>query len=383
MPEFKETVEEIQAEEASISRLFGGDGNRVRERRRTPEYMRNLVEAATFVNDVVDGRRPVRHLQEAMSTSDFPLLFADILDRQLLGAYQEITPEWRGWIRTSTVPDFRPVRRRAVDGAEGQLPEVDELENYPEAKLQESQDEYRVRKYGRRLDLSWETLVNDDLDAFRNAPERLARGARRTEARFATTLYVDSDGPRADLYTNGNANIIPGNPDLDFDGLEAAFNLLATFSDVDDEPIVLDMVHLVVPPSLEVKARNLLGATEIRIGTQDAGFITNNWMRGRVQLHVDPYIPRVATGPEGTSSWFMFADPNSGRPFAEIGFLRGYETPGLYERVPNARRVGGGDAMESFEDDSQAWKVRHVMGGGLLLTTGGAKATVASDGSGS
>lgn len=387
--EFQETVEEIRAQEASISRLFGGDGVRVRNRRRSPEYMRQLVEAADFLAQVNEGSRPLYHLREAMSTSDFPTLFADVLDRQLLGAYREIPPVWQNYIRRSTVPDFRKVQRRALDGAEGRLPELDELEEYPEGQLEESQDEYRVRKYGKRLDLSWEALVNDDLDAFRNAPERLARGARRTEQYAATLLYVDANGPHADLYSIANGNIIPGSPALSVDGLTTGLQTLNEMVDNDGEPILMEFVNLVVPPALEVTANMILQATVFRIsgelagGGSDSTLETRNWLQNRLRLYVDPYIPHVADGDAGKESWFLMADPNSGRAFGELGFLRGYEDPALYERVPDARRVGGGDVPESFSDDSRAWKVRHVIGSGRLITTGGAKATVASDGSGS
>src|SRR6185503_14554512 len=164
------------------------------------------------------------------------------------------------------------------------------------------------------------------------------------------------------------------------EGLQTAMTLLSTFTDVDGEPIVIDQVELVIPPALEITALNILNATELRIGDTTAGvqqLATTNWMKGRVRLNVDPYIPYVATGAEGQSSWFLFASPNSGRAFAEFGFLRGFEDPALYERAPNARRIGGGDVMEAFEDDPVAWRVRHVFGGGHLLETGGAKATIA------
>lgn len=395
MPTFTETVETIRAEEASIGNLFGGD-TRLRDRRRTPEYRRNLLEAANFIADIADGRRPLYHLQEAMSTSDFPLMFADVLDRQLLANYQETQPVWQNFVRRGTVPDFRNVKRFAVDGAEATLPLVNQREEYPEAPLSESQDQYSVAKYGRRLDLSWETLVNDDLDAFRSAPQRLARAARRTEDKFATQLYVDANGPHASLYTSGNKNIInatnagagftANNPPLSIDGLQQALVVLANMKDADGEPIVIESVELVVPPALEVVAQNILNATVIR--TTAKGGNTNgeleavNWMARRMRLSVSPYIPVVATT-NGNASWFLFANPSTGRPALELGFLRGYEQPALYERVPNARRIGGGEAMESFEDDSVAWRVRHVIGGTRLVNTGGAKATVASNGSGS
>lgn len=387
MSNFLDTVERIRGEEASVQRLFGDAGTRVSDRRRSPKYLAQLAEAATFIAEVTDGRRPFYHLKEAMSTSDFPILFADVLDRQLLAHYQEISPTWQNYIKRSVVPDFRPVKRTAVDGAEGALEPVGELEEYPESELHETQDEYSVSKFGRRLDLSWEALINDDLDAFRSAPERLARGARRTEERFAAGLFVDANGPHRALYSSRFGNIVPGNPELTFEGLQEAFLTLASMTDDDGEPIVIDGVELVVPPALMVQANNLLNAIQLNLtasgGTSNTEVVAVNWMRSRVRLSVNPYIPILADNANGNTSWFLFANPNTGRPAAEIGFLRGHEEPALYERVPDARRIGGGEVMESFSDDSRAWRVRHVIGGARLTKTGGAKATVASNGSGS
>lgn len=378
MPGFMEAVEDIRSAEASVRNLFGGD-TRVRDRRRSTEYMQQLGEAATFIAEVTEGRRPTHHLQEAMSTSDFPILMADVLDRQMLARYREIDPVWQRFIQRSTVPDFRPVARNAVNGAEGRLDEVGELEEYPEAAISEVEDTYRVKKYGRRLDLSWEAQINDDLDAFRNLPDRLARAARRTENWLATELYADVNGPHASLFDASNT--IPGNPELSFASLQTAWRTFADAQDDDGEPILLEGAVLVIPPSLEVAAANILNATEVEVSTDDGLFRTGNWMAQRLTPVVDPYLPLVATDSPG-DPWFVFAAPAGGRSALELGFLRGNEDPALYERAPDARRVGGGDVPESFHDDSLAWRVRHVVGGGQLVNTGGKKAVVASDGSG-
>jgi hypothetical protein len=381
--EFLETIENVEREAASVQHLFGGEGNRIRSRERDPKYMNLLGEAANLVADVVEGRRGMHVLREAMSTSDFPTLFADILDRQLLANYRETDPVWQNYCRRSTVPDFRLVSRTAIDGAEGALDDVAELEEYPEGKLDESRDQYKVKKTGRRLDLSWEALINDDLDAFMRNPERLARAARRTEDRFATSLHVDSTGPHASLYDV--TNTLTGNPTLSINSLQAAMTLLSTFRDNDNEPIFIEMVELVVPPALEIVAQNILNAIVIRMkengGSANSELEAKNWMAGRFRLSVNPYIPVIANSANGNTSWFLFANPDSGRPALEVGKLRGYEDPALYEKVPDARRVGGGEVMESFDTDSRAWRVRHVIGGTRLTTTGGKKATVASDGS--
>jgi hypothetical protein len=389
--EMLEAIESFQQEQASVQRLFGGEGRKVRNVSNDPQM---VMEALKIIQDVTSGRKPVSLMREAMSTSDFPLLFADILDRQLLGSYTELPAVWQNYIRRGRVSSFRSAKRFAVDGAEGALAEVDEREEYPEEPLSETFDTVHVRKYGKRLDLSWEALINDDLDAFGNMPGRLARAARRTEQRLATQMYVDANGPHADLYRStwdANApltkgNIVPGNPPLTIEGLQRAFTMLSQMTDVSGEPIMIDAVELVVGPGLQVTAENIMNATQLFLGDRTdpyrASLETNNWMRGKVRLTVDPYLPMIAKT-VGATSWFLFANPTGGRSAAELTFLAGEEVPALYERLGNARRVGGtGEAVESFEDDSRAWRVRHVLGGARFTNTGGWRVTVASNGTG-
>lgn len=398
MPEMLELIESIRAEDAKFERLFEADlGARVSGRSLAragdPRYQERLVEAANFMHGLERGRVKPHRFQEAMGTSDFPLLFSDIIDRQLLGYFNEITPEFEKYVRVGRVRDFKKAKRYAVDGAEKTLEEVKERTEYPESALQERADELSVFKMGRRIDFSWEALINDDLDAFSRTPERLARAARRTEQKRAVELWIDSKGPHAQLYKEEFANIITKgaekNPKLDIDGLQAALLNLSKMVDFDGEPISVDMVTLVVPPALEVIASNILSASEVFLkeggGTEKQILRANNWLKNKVQLVVEPWIPIVASKEHGDSTWGLFADPNVSRPAIELAKLLGYEEPSLYERLPNARRVGGGggEVMESFEDDSRAWRIRHVLGGARLTNTGGAKATVASNGSGS
>jgi hypothetical protein len=386
MADFLELIERIEDTESSKIPSFNmrDDGVPVRgQGRGNPQYDRSLAEAVRFMSDIRTGRRPMHQFREAMTRSDFPNLFGDILDRQLLARYQETPATWSRYIARTTVPDFRDVKRFAIDGAEGQLDAVAEKSEYPEATLSESQDTLAVAKYGRRVAFSWEAMINDDLDAFANTPDRLARAARRSEERFATELYVDSSGPHASLYDGDNT--VTSNPVLSIESLQTAMQLLSEQTDSDGEPIVVEAVHLVVPPALEVTAMNILNALQIEIanqgGTSNQTMIAVNWMSGRVQVTVNPYIPIVASGSNGNTSWFLFADPGTSRPAAMMGFLRGNEGPALFRRASNAEMVGGGAVMESYETDSIDYKVRHIFGGSRLANTGGKKATVASAGS--
>lgn len=393
-----EVIESLRGEEASITRIFNSaDGTAMRRLRRSndPRYTRTLTEVASFIADVYEGKRPTYHLREAMTTSDFPLLFGDIIDRQMIGRYQEVPVSWPAYARRRTVPDFRTVNRFTTDGAEGILSEVPQEAEYPAADIDEARYQLSVKKYGRRVPFSWEAMINDDLDALKDIPDRLARAARRSEEKFVTQLFVDSNGPHASLYTVGNKNIInttngaaSTNPVLSIAGLQDAMTVLALMLDADSEPIAIDAVTLVVPPSLEITAQNIINALTLELtsagGTNDATggqrLHVANWMKSRLKLAVNPYIPIVATT-NGRTSWFLFADPAEGRYTLEMDFLRGHEEPELFMRSADAVRVGGGnvDPMDgSFINDSVEYKLRHVFGGGRLDP----KMTVASNGSG-
>jgi hypothetical protein len=400
--EFWNLRETINAEQASLDRLFAGNGRRMRGRQ-DPAYMARLAEAAGFIADIYEGRLPTHRLTEALSTSDFPFLMGDILDRQLLARYAEYQPTWPNYARRSTVRDFRQVRRLATDGLEGsyypayqksELQEVRENNN-----LTETNYAYNVEVYEKAVALNWRMLINDDLQAFQDLPDRLARGARRTEERFATTLFVDANGPHASFYTTGNKNLINAtnsgapftgvNPPLTILGLQQGFAALGKMLDADGEPIVIESVELVVPPGLEITARNIINATELWIGYA-AGDVAGgspqqqlhvaNWMRNRLRLSVNPYIPIIATA-NGNTSWFMFANPDSGRPALEIGFLRGYENPSLFQKDPDMRRIGAGvvdPALGDFETGEIKYKGMHIIGGTRLDP----KMAIASNGSG-
>jgi hypothetical protein len=390
-------IETYRAEAADPKVLFGGAGQRVRGAHRNPAA---LLEATRIVKGAFETRRGALLLQEALTTSDFPALFGDIIDRQMLGLYNETTPTYTNYCKVATVPDFRTVKRLFVDGSEAVLGSVAQRGEYPMSKLTDGSYTYAVQKYGRRLPIDWESMVNDDLDGLKTAPARFAKAARRSEEKFATGLFVDANGPHASLYTTGNKNKVnttngatSTNPALSAQALQDAITVMLSQTDAEGEPIEYDAMELVVPPSLEVTAQNILHATQIfaggfgqtPVGTSGGNasqtLQTENWLKNRFRLSTNYYIPRIATSANANTSWFLFASASAGRPAIEIGFLKGHESPELFMKTPNSVRVGGGsvDPMDGdFDNDTIEYKVRHVFGGTRLDF----RATVASNGSG-
>ncbi len=348
---------------------------------RGESYLRQLKEATDLLSGYIKGIVPMYRLQEAMSTSDFPILLGDITERRLLAEYQEMPAVWEQFCARGTVRDFRETKSVDLQGGAAPLGAVSELGEYSKRKMAESEYKYKVGKYGAKIDLSWESIVNDNLNAFLRLPSTLARAARMTEQRTASGMYVGTAGPNGSLYTAGNKNIITGNPALTVDGLSTGLKCFGTQVDSDGNPIFLESTILVVPPSLKLAALAILNATEIEIETDTKKKIrTGNYLKSALKLVVDPYIPLLATT-NAETSWFLFADPANGRHSIEVGFLRGHEAPELFVKTPNSQRVNGGASSPddgSFENDSKEYKVRHVVGAGYFDP----KLTFASNGTG-
>lgn len=386
MPRFTEYIETVRASEASVSSLFGGDGftHRVGRRRPgdDPSWDADLAEAVAFIGRLQgSGQHGVTQLQEAMTTDDFPLLFGDALSRELLAGYQDTPTTWQNYAARRTVNDFREHKLNAIDGGEGRLAEVGEREEYEETSLSESEFGLTVAKFGRRMSFSWEMLINDQLNAFgpSSVTRRFGRAARRTEEFKAAELFVDADGPHDSLYTAGNGNIVTGNPALSRNALQTGLQIMAEQTDADGEPITIEAVELVVPPALQLTADEITSTTQIRITDADGNVqvISGNGVAANLRTSVNHYISTIATT-NGDTTWFLFANPNRGRPAIALGFLRQHEQPEIFERLPNSRRVGGGEDLVDFETDAKDYKVRHVAGGARVEP----KATVASNGTG-
>jgi Mu-like prophage major head subunit gpT len=399
-------------------------------------YEARLAEAARIIKRGFSGsKRDLLNLQEAMSISDFPNLFGDVIDRAVLANYLETPYTWNLIAHQAEVSDFRPVKRFRIDGGTGllaviqsatdpnpgQLKPLEMGAQYPEDSLTDGLYEYRLAKYGKRMPFFWETFVNDDLNALKDTPARFGRGARRTEEFFVTQLYannVTGDGPNGyPFYSNGNKNIVNNanvgdsggnNPALTITALQRAIIVMMQQVDTTGQPISVEAMTLVVPPSLKTVAMNILNTDYVWMADQGGTIATPNnnsavvqqqlhamnWAKNVVRLAVNYYLPIVDTT-YGHTGWYLFANPESGRPALEFGKLRGHDTPELYMKLPNSVAIGEGamgpgpgimpgttnmNPLEGdFDTDSIHYKIRHVFGGTQIDPI----MTVFSNGSGS
>jgi hypothetical protein len=395
----------------------------------SPHYQECIDEAQRLFDKVLTGNRwAALQFQEAMTMSDFPGYFGDILDRSILANYAETPYTWRMYCKATTINDFRqakifrfdrgasvldgPILPNAYGASGSGATGLAQVSEYPLRKRVESNYVDQLYKFGARMDFAWETLVNDDLDALKDTPALFGRAARRTEEKRATELFVTSTGPNTAFFNTANKNRLtvaslpnlltqyglPDNPHFSVTALQAGMNLMANQRDLDGEPISIDSWCIVYPPSLEVPVKNVLHASEIwandqggTIGLLGTGatqsgvslqrLLTDNWAKGIVAPAKNYYLPVVNTT-SGNTAWYLFASPNSGRPALQQSMLRGQSGPQMFMKAANSIAIGEGNMgpgqgvmpgtgqtnpMDGdFETDSILYKIRHVLGGTLL-----------------
>lgn len=320
-------------------------------------------------------------MKEAITTSDFPMLFGGILDRELLTRYQMAPIDWKSYIKVGSCRDFRQRELHKVQGNEKLLPAVAEKDEYLVAPMADAHYHIQVGKRGRQFDISWESLINDDLGAFSDMPDRFANACLYTEAYVATNQIAVAAGPNPLLFgatitdVDGQAVTNQGVLALTIANLETTLGLMAAQTDVQGSPLSIRGLHLVVPTLLEMTARAILTSAFIQhvdtIGAANANppvYVplptTNILPQMGIQLHVNPLLPVLDASGNKNGTWYLFADSSEGAA-VEFDYLKGHESPEICMKASDKLMVSGaplGPFSGDFATDNVFYRVRHCMG---------------------
>ena len=317
-------------------------------------------------------------LQEASTMSDFPILFGNVLERQLLAKYTLAKPDWRSYIGVGTQKDFRASGQEILGiwGLRGKLPKVVVRGEYKQDKeVGEGKVSITLEKYGRLFGLAWETVLADyELGAFNGVGQDLVEAALVTEFYEATSLIAAATGPHASLYGAPishpiDSASITNKGTLKLSGTSGAANLGTTVGLMRQQvtkeglPIVIVGFELVVPPALEWSMLQILKA--VSVASDAEGRATATVRQMSITGHVNEYLPIIDVSANKSTTWYLFARLASGQA-VRLNFLAGRTSPELVLKAPNKVAVGGGaqGPLEGdFESDSMLWRVRHIMGG--------------------
>lgn len=259
------------------------------------------------------------------TTSDFPLLLANALNKLLLPEYENRAPTYRA---LAARRDFRDYRVHNFDRS-GDFPvplEVGEHGEYQHGTMGENQEQVTLLKYGRILGITRETLVNDDLGAFANLALKAARRAADFEnATFYSVCILAAAGLGPNLsdgvavYHANHGNVLTnGVPDVA--RLDEARQLMLAQQSIDGIRMNVMPMVLLVPPASAGLAERLTAPLSQLIGQGQAAAPVpnvNNWA-GRLTPVTDGNL----TG----TRYYLLADPSDLEQYI-YGYLDGAVGP--------------------------------------------------------
>ncbi len=361
-----------------------------------PHY--TAEEAALITDEVADGNPFARTLfREAMVVSDLPLAFTNQSNRALLPVYQEQEPIWKQFSREQLLKDLRPASWVEVwpdlsnlpkkEGGRNRIknkaPKIPANTEFPAVGLDESSLQMTIDKYGLRLPLTLEMIINDELDIIGQYPQALAVFMRLLEDIVTAEALIEPNGqgPRALIPRLAATGATTANAPLGIDSISAAISQIEN-QEVHGVRTGNEATTLLVPRQLGVLAKQLVGLGSYE-GTIDGKTFKSipNPAAG-LKVIVFDVLTQVDISATAAQTWYVLGSPKVGRPTLSTGFLRGrFRNPQMYISSPNALTPAGGLASwkdGSFINDSIEFKARHFTGAALLL----AEAIVVSTGTG-
>jgi ATP-dependent protease ClpP protease subunit len=254
------------------------------------------------------------------STSDFPILFENALNRSLAARYALAQPTYRRIARQRSYQDFRDhttVRVGDFPNLQPVSPEAGEIKG---GTFGESKEKTAVKAYGVRVNLSRQMLVNDSLDGIMQVlNDRGNAVARFEDATFYAMMLggAGGDGPTLIETTRQVFNTTDGTKAaaaaaISIASLSIARAALRKRKSLDGNDLEVTAAVLLCGPDKETEAQQILAP----IQAQQAGNV--NPFSGVMS----PVVTAKITG----NAWYVFASPDD-VPCFEWGLLDGYSAP--------------------------------------------------------
>jgi hypothetical protein len=260
------------------------------------------------------------------STSDFPLLFANVANKRLLAAYAEEVQTWRPLARQRNLPDFKQVSDLQIAGQV--VPEkILEGGEYKAGTLTEGKSTWNLATYGKKITVTRQAIINDDLDALSRVPETLGRGMRLLESNVVWDLIttgasgatVSLDG-QALFHSTHNNTFTGATSVIGIPGMSEAKVKLRKQADLAGNRLSLRPAYMLVPLELETTALQFLFPTGYAPAALTGASGPNPFAAG-VELIVEPRL-----SDDSTAFWYVTASPNQVEMIT-FGYLAGEEGP--------------------------------------------------------
>lgn len=284
------------------------------------------------------------------TTGSFANLLLDASNKTLMAGYEEAPYTWNLWARQAgSVDDFKNINRIRFSESPD-LEHVPENTEYKEGVMTDSKESYRVEKFGKMFSVTWETVVNDDLDAISRVPAMHGNAARRTQNKKVYEVLTSNptmgDGIALFGAHSSGSNTTGAAAAPSVTTLNAAFLAMRKQTGLNSDAI-LNVVprYLIVPVAYEATALELVNSISYNAANNNEGVKNIYGVGGPRNVTV---IGEPVLDAASATVWYMAADPGQ-IDTVEISFLSGEESPVL-------------ESEWDFDKDCYKYKIRQTFG---------------------
>ncbi len=288
-----------------------------------------------------------------MSTSDFPLLLENVMNKALRQDYTYAPEFWDQIARETTVADFREKSLYQVESVNGmdEIPEGDEIKY---GKLKEAKQTIKIKSFAQGLMFTRQMFINDDLSAFSRIPDKFVLDWNTTRGDLVWNLLLSNAtmGDNKAFFEAGtHKNLITDA--FGETGLSNAIKSFKAQTGIDGKrKIRVQPTILIVSPDLEKDARKLLF-----VGINPTESAQVNIYAGQFNLIVEPRL--------SGNSWYLTTNPNA--------------IDGLYYAYLNGNSGLRSNREDDFNTDSIKFGVRAEFGVAAIDYRGWLKSTGAGN----
>lgn len=161
--------------------------------------------------------------------------------------------------------------------------------------------------YAKMLAITRNDLINDDLGALTDVPQKLGNGAMKKLNDIFWTKFLGLVG--ASFFASGNSNINTGVATMTTGGLSATEVIFEAQTNPDGTPLGIMPAILLVPTALKSSAYTLMTSERLIDGTGTATQGDGNIYRNRFRVESSPYISNASYTGYTSIAWWMLADP--------------------------------------------------------------------------
>lgn len=294
------------------------------------------------------------------STSDFPLILANVMNKNLLASYAEVPQTFLGLGTKTTVNDFRDKHTYRLGDGPNLLP-LGENGEYESGTFGESGEKYAISTFARKIGFSRKMLINDDMSAIDKVPSMMGAAGSRLESdivwglilnydfrKMATKNIKMSDGKA--LFHVDHKNLATGTASALSKASLSALRLMGRKQKT-NEGSVLNMTYntLVMPSDLETLAEELLFNNYVaNVSNETSSF------RNKFEVRIEERLAVLST-----TGWLAFSNMMDTFEYASLAGEEGMMT----------------EMVQSTDVDGLTLKVRKDFGAGLVDHRGFAMST--------